>query len=448
MTGLVLAIVFTADPATGQGTTPRSAALHNPVVEAVKAASPAVVNISTEKMVTLQTIDPRFDDELFRRFFEVYRRQNVKAVSLGSGVLVDPRGYIVTNEHVVRRASKITVTLNDKSTYVGKLVSADPSRDLAIVRIGRDTPFPTVNINRREPLMIGETAIAVGNPFGFEHTVTVGVVSATGRTLTVQGEVAMKELVQTDASINPGNSGGALLDANGDLIGINTAIRSGAEGIGFAIPITELRKALVDLLDFQRLGKLWIGLGLAGLVDTNTDEPVGMRVTQIQPDSPAQKSGLKLGDIITKLNGRRCVEILAFEVAVLESHPGEELVFEGMRGAGPFRAALKVDRLPVVDPNTVIGKRLGMSVDKLSQAEAAAAGIEPGTAVIIRSVTDKGPAASSGLKKDDIVILFDKFRVTEPEELASGLGHFKAGDQAVIEVIRKGFKYHAYVRPD
>jgi S1-C subfamily serine protease len=432
----------------GEGMTPRSAALHNPVVEAVKAASPAVVNISTEKVVTLQTIDPRFDDELFRRFFEVYRKQNVKATSLGSGVLVDRRGYIVTNEHVVRRASKITVTLNDKSTYVGKLISADPTRDLAIVRIIRDTPFPTVNMNRREPLMIGETAIAVGNPFGFEHTVTVGVVSATGRTVTVQGEVVMKDLVQTDASINPGNSGGALLDANGDLIGINTAIRAGAEGIGFAIPIMELRKALVDLLDFQRLGKLWIGVGLAGLVDTNTDEPVGMRVTQMQPDSPAQKSGLKIGDIITKMNGRRCAEVLAFEVDVLESKAGDELAFEGIRDGAPFRATLKVDRLPVVDPNTVIARRLGMSVDKLSKAEADAVGIEPGTAVIVRSVADKGPAAVAGLKKDDCLLLFDKFRVTEPEELASGLGHFKAGDQAVIVLIRKGFKYYTYVHLD
>jgi len=444
-----LVVVFVPAVAFGQGTASKAAALRSPVVEAVKTAGPAVVNISTEKIITLQTPDPRrmlFDDDLFERFFEPYRKQNVRTLSLGSGVVVDRRGYIVTNEHVVRRASKITVTLNDKSTYLGKLISADPSRDLAMVKISREAPFPTVNIHRREPLMIGETAIAVGNPFGFEHTVTVGVVSATGRNVTVQGEVVMHDLVQTDASINPGNSGGALLDANGDLIGINTAIRSGAEGIGFAVPVLELRKALVDLLDFGRLSKLWIGVGLAGLVKTDTDEPVGLRVIQVQPDSPAQKAGLKFGDVITRLNGRRCVEVLEFEVDVLESSLGEELVFEGVREGGPFRATLKLERLPVADPNIVVTKRLGMSVEKLSRADADAAGVEPGTGVIVRSITEKGPAASSGLKKDDVIILFANFRVTDPEELASGLNRVKPAEQAVIVLIRKGFKYYTWVR--
>jgi S1-C subfamily serine protease len=448
LTAAVL-VVFQAAMVFGQGSAPKAAALRNPVVDAVKTAAPAVVNISTEKIIALQTPDPRrtlFDDDLFDRFFEQYPKQNVRTRSLGSGVLVDRRGYIVTNEHVVRRASKIAVTLNDKSIYLGRLISADPSRDLAVIRISREAPFPTVNMNRREPLMIGETAIAVGNPFGFEHTVTVGVVSATGRNVSVQGEIMMRDLVQTDASINPGNSGGALLDVNGDLIGVNTAIRAGAEGIGFAIPVSELRKALVDLLDFRRLSKVWIGVGLAGLVNANTDEPVGLRVIQVQPDSPAQKSGLKYGDVITRLNGRRCVEVLEFEVDVLESRLGEELVFEGVRESGPFRAALRLERLPVADPNVIITKRLGLSVEKLSRADAVEVGLEPGTGVIVRSVAAKSPAASSGLKKDDVIVLFANFRVTDPEELASGLERIKPGDQAVVVLIRKGFKYYTWVR--
>jgi len=433
----------------GQDVASKRAAIRNPVVDAVKTASPAVVNISTEKIVTLRSFDLRshlFDDDLFDKFFERYRKRDLRTRSLGSGVLFDRRGYIVTNEHVVRRASKIQVTLNDKNTYLGRLISADASRDLAVIKISRELPFPTANMNRLEPLMIGETAIAVGNPFGFEHTVTVGVISATGRNVTVKGKVLMRNLVQTDASINPGNSGGALLDINGDLIGVNTAIRAGAEGIGFAIPVTELRMALVGLLDFRRLSKVWLGMGLAQRIRTATNEPIGLRVIQLQPDSPAQKAGIRYGDVITKLNGRSCVEVLALEIDILEHRIGDRLTFEGARNGKLFKATLTLERMPMTDPNTIIGKRLGLTVGEITRAEEARVGVEAGSGVIVRTVAKDSPAAASGLKTDDVIILFANFRVTDPEDLASGLGRIRPGDQAVLMLVRKGFKYYTWVR--
>jgi S1-C subfamily serine protease len=447
---LVVLVLFGASAVFGQDAASKRAALRTPVVDALERAAPAVVNISTEKIITLQTSDPLrslLDDNLYDQFFDRYPRRNVLMRSLGSGVIFDKRGYIVTNEHVVRRASRITVTLQDGSSCVGKLISADPSRDLAVIRIVRNLPFPTVNIYRAVPPMTGETAIAVGNPFGFEHTVTVGVVSATGRNVAVKGQVVMQNLIQTDASINPGNSGGALLDANGDLIGINTAIRSGAEGIGFAVPVDELRKALVDLVDFRRLTRLHVGMRLAGLMSTRTGELIGMRVIELQPGAPAEKAGLKPGDIITTLNGQRCVDVLAFEIDVLERLPGDKLVLGGRRDDKPFEAALILEQTPLPDPNAVISRRLGISVAKLTQADAARAGTDPGVGIIISAVVPGGPAAAVGIRKDDVILLFANFRVGEPEELASGLERVRAGERTVMVFSRKGFKYYAWVVP-
>ncbi len=449
------ALVLLGGPlAQGQTSAEKRAALRTPVVQAVEIASPAVVNISTEKIVSMQVPDVRrhlFDDDLLDKYFEKYHRQDIRQRSLGSGVLFDARGYIVTNDHVVRRASKITVTLKDKSSYQGRLISSDPTRDLAVVKISRETAFPAARMGRLEPLMVGETAIAVGNPFGFEHTVTTGVVSAVGRSVSADGQTVMANLLQTDASINPGNSGGALIDINGDLIGIPTAMKADAEGIGFAIPVDEVRRDLVDLLDFRRLSRVYVGCGLEGLVSTETGEPVGMRVLQLQPESPADKAGLKYADVIMKLNGRRCVDILAFEIDILEHRSGDKLIFEGVRPVSAtegraFRAEMVLEPLPSMDATALIARRLGLAVSKLDAAAAGRVGLDPGAGVLVQSVVRDGPAAASGLSKDDVILLFANFRVNDPDDLATGLGRIKPGDQAVLVLIRKGNKFYTWIK--
>ena len=450
MTWGVVVSVIVAASVHAQTPTTRRTPVVNPVVEAVKVSGPAVVNISTEKIVATQTPDVTrrhlFDDDSLDKFFERYRSRNVRKRSLGSGVLFDKRGYIVTNEHVVRRASKIEVTLKDKSTYYGRLISTDHTRDLAVIKITRERPFPVASLNRRQALMIGETAIAVGNPFGFEHTVTVGVVSAIGRNVRVKGRVVLGGLIQTDASINPGNSGGALLDVNGDLIGINTAIRSGAEGIGFAIPVTELRKALVDLLDFRRLSKVWIGVGLVGLVSRNTGEPVALRVVRIQPGSPGEKAGLKYGDTVIKLNGKPCVEVLAFEIDVLERKLGDRLVFEGFRDRKPFKATVTLEKIPMPDPNAIITRRLGLKVRTLTRADALKLGLDPNGGVLVTGIVRGGPAAAATVKSGDVIALFANFRVADAETLASGLARVASGEKVRVLIIRKGLKYLTWIR--
>jgi S1-C subfamily serine protease len=254
-----------------------------------------------------------------------------------------------------------------------------------------------------------------------------------------------QNLVQTDAAINPGNSGGALLDVNGELIGINTAIKADAQGLGFAIPVEEVRKALVDLLDFRRLSKVSLGVGLVGLVRTDTNEPVGMRVIQIQEKSAGDKAGFKYGDIITKLNGHKCVDIIEFEIDILEHREGDKLVFEGVRGDQPFRAEMTLERLQMADPNAVISQRMGLTVAKMTENDAKRVDLDPSTGLIVREVNTGTAAAVAGFRKDDVIVLLGNFRVSEPEELAALLQKANAGEKIIVVLIRGGVKYYTWI---
>jgi S1-C subfamily serine protease len=224
-----------------------------PVVQAVEKVSPSVVNISTQAAVPERSNpfsmfegDPFFDS-FFRDFFEHSpRRQNVNT-SLGSGVIINARGYVVTNWHVVEKATSMTVTTGDDKTFEAVLAGADPQSDLAVLKIDSNVPFDPIPLGDSDRLLIGETVIAIGNPFGLSHTVTTGVISALNRSIRT-GEAVYENFIQTDASINPGNSGGPLLDIHGRLIGINTAIYGRAEGIGFAIPVNTARRIVDELL--------------------------------------------------------------------------------------------------------------------------------------------------------------------------------------------------------
>ena len=235
------------------------------MVRAVEKARPTVVNVNTEEEVAVSPFggggDPIFD-RFFRDFFEAAPRRRVASRSLGSGVIVDPRGYILTNEHVVARASRISVTLADERTYPAKLVGTDPDHDLAVIKVDAKEPFPAVETGDSDRLLIGEQVIAIGNPFGLTHTVTTGVVSATRRSIrTGQGRLYY-DFVQTDAAINPGNSGGPLLDITGRMIGVNTAIYSEGMGIGFAIPAAVARRVVEDLVRYGQVQAVWVGLAV------------------------------------------------------------------------------------------------------------------------------------------------------------------------------------------
>jgi len=241
------------------------------IVNAVQKVSTAVVNVSSEYEIHSRPspfsgfgIDPFFDS-FFKDFFDPGFRHNDKRTSLGSGVIIDgKRGFILTNAHVISKAEAISVVLQDERTFNAQLVGADPDSDLAVLRIISKEALPAIEMGRSDDLMIGETVIAIGNPFGFSHTVTTGVISALNRSIRTNDTI-YHNFIQTDASINPGNSGGPLLNINGDLIGINTAIYAKAQGIGFAIPINKARRIITDLIQYGEVVLSWTGLLLQGM---------------------------------------------------------------------------------------------------------------------------------------------------------------------------------------
>ncbi len=306
------------------------------VVKAVKSVSPAVVNISSEYEVRARSnpffdfgLDPFFDS-FFKDFFEPNHERRYKRSSLGSGVVIDgKRGYILTNEHVVARSAKITVVLRDEREFEAELVGAAPDFDLAVLLIQSNEPLPAIQMGNSEDLMIGETVIAIGNPFGFSNTVTTGVISALNRSIQAENRT-YRDFIQTDASINPGNSGGPLLNINGELIGINTAIYSKAQGIGFAIPINKARRVVEDLIKYGEIHIPWLGL-IVQDVDEKLSQYLqipqgdGVLVSDVTARGPAQEAGLKPGDVITKIGKTRVTSEETYHAGIADFSAGDTI---------------------------------------------------------------------------------------------------------------------------
>jgi serine protease Do len=322
-------------------------------VRAVERVSPAVVNISTEQVVVMRS-DPFFD-EFFRDFFDArprpgqrQRQPSYTQKNLGSGVIVRRDGHVVTNAHVVARGAKIKVTLADEREFEAKVVGADTDSDLAVLKIdGRD--LPSLDFAATDDLLIGETVIAIGNPFGFSHTVTTGVVSAVGRSLRSQGK-AYLDFVQTDASINPGNSGGPLLNIKGELIGINTAIYGGAQNIGFAIPASRARRIVADLIRYGSVRHGDVGLRVQDLTPDlasalNIPARRGVVVREVEDASPAARAGIRAGDVVVAVDGHDVADRGEFEARAGALGQGQDLEIEVIRDGRPRTFSLTAGAL-------------------------------------------------------------------------------------------------------
>jgi len=283
---------------------------------AVKKVGPAVVNINSEYEIAQRSNpflgfggDPFFDS-FFRDFFEPRYQRRYTGQSLGSGVIVDGKqGYILTNEHVIAKSTKVKVVLQDEREFDAELVGASPDFDLAILKIDSHETLPAIEMGSSDNLMIGETVIAIGNPFGFSHTVTTGVISALDRSVQTEDRT-YRDFIQTDASINPGNSGGPILNVEGDLIGISTAIYSKAQGIGFAIPINKAKRVMDDLIKYGEIQIPWLGLSVQDLDRRlayyfKISEGKGVVVSDVTENSPAQEAGLEPGQVLVAVGGRR-----------------------------------------------------------------------------------------------------------------------------------------------
>ena len=280
-----------------------------PIVKAVQRVQGAVVSIRGEKTVAIPPGQIAGADSS--------RRVN----GMGTGVVIDSRGYIVTNYHVVDGVREIVVTLADGQRHVARLVTRDIETDLAIIKINTQAPLPVIPLGTSSDLMPGETVIAVGNAYGYDHTVTRGIVSALHRAVQVSDAQFYDDLIQTDASINPGNSGGPLLNIDGEMIGVNVAVRAGAQGIGFAIPVDKVVSITAGLLASCNASKVWLGV-------TSSNESVprqGMVLGAVDPKSPAAEAGLEPGDIVARIDDTQVQRPLDFQRAILDCQPGQRI---------------------------------------------------------------------------------------------------------------------------
>jgi serine protease Do len=328
-------------------------------VEVAKTTKPAVVNISTTKVIRFREapLSPFFHDPFFRRFFgeELFREfrapRERREQSLGSGVIVNQDGYIITNNHVVERASEIRVLLGDKREFKGKVVATDPRTDVAVVKISGDH-LPTIPWGDSDRLQVGEWVLAIGNPFGLNQTVTAGIISATGRANV--GIADYEDFIQTDAAINPGNSGGALVNARGELIGINTAIFSrsgGYMGIGFAIPSNMAREVMEALVQKGKVVRGWLGVQIQTVTPElakkfGLQERQGVLVGAVSEKSPAQDAGIKRGDIILEFGGKRIEDPEQLRKEVAHTGPGKKVPVKIWRNGKEMVLSVQIEELP------------------------------------------------------------------------------------------------------
>jgi serine protease Do len=387
----------------------------------VKKVGPAVVNISSTRVVRAPQQNMPMDlfDFFGERFPQMPRER--RAQSLGSGVIVRADGVVLTNSHVVEGATDITVSFHDRREFKAKLVGNDQPSDIAVLRIeGKD--FPTVPLGDTASVQVGDIALAVGNPFGLGQTVTMGIVSATGRG--GLGIETYEDFVQTDAAINQGNSGGALVNARGELIGINTAILpaggGGNLGIGFAIPVYMAREVMDQILKTGKVVRGYLGLvpqditpSLAkafGLPDTR-----GVALTEVVPDSPAGRTGLKPGDVIREVNGQPVNDVNSFRLRISRTPPGTAVKLRIHSDSGPREVSVTLAEFPAEerDRNAEPGRRgggrdgaalQGVEVDALTPQMARQLRLpEDATGVIVTSVDPSSPAGMAGLRRGDLI---------------------------------------------
>jgi len=302
-----------------------------PVVEVVEAVRPSVVNIKGEKTLGASGAQV-FEGEAARR-----------VNGMGTGVVIDPAGYIITNHHVIDGVLEILVTTADEREYTAKLINRDPDTDLAVIKIDAAEPLPVIQIGTSRDLMPGEPVVAVGNAYGYEHTVTRGIISALHRAVQVSDAQYYDDLIQTDASINPGNSGGPLLNIDGEMIGINVAVRAGAQGIGFAIPVDKAVHVAAALLAAHAGQRAWHGVELETGAPQGGSEPV---VRSVAGESPAEKAGLESGDVITRIGDLEIERALDFQRAMMDLDVGQSTDIAVRRGDETLNLTLTLAKTP------------------------------------------------------------------------------------------------------
>ena len=402
-----------------------------PVVAAVEKALPAVVNIGTEKLVKVRYSDParRFRGDLFDEFFREFFGDAASpgyrvAHSLGSGMIIDPRGYILSNYHVIERASKIRVTLSDDTTYDATFIAGDERSDLALLKIEADKPLASVNFAEGDDLMLGETVIVLGSPFGLAQTVTVGVLSSKNREARYGGQVLYRDILQTDAAVNPGSSGGPLLNIDGEVIGINVAIYRQAQNIGFAVPVTRAEPLLARWMSPKHLTKTWPGF--------EAEETNG--VVRVAEVDPAVKADVRVGDIIHCVGDREVKDLLGFHRELLSYVTGDRFTL-ALEREGKSRT-VEVEMIAVPEPSgkLLAEKLLGLKFgDRDDLGKRIRTSLNEG--LPITEVVKGSVAANAGLKAGLLVTRINETDIGSLDDVGLALEHVRPGDVLALSLL-------------
>ena len=433
------------------GANPALADKHNretPVVKAVRAVGPAVVNVSTETVDHQGAHpfsgfggDPLFE-HFFRDFFERWPQQEYRRTSLGSGVIIDgKKGFVLTNAHVIGRATAITVTLQDERSFAADIVGSDPDSDLAVLRITSKTPLPEVPMGASDDLMIGETVIAIGNPFGFSHSVTTGVISAVNRSIRTEEQV-FRDFIQIDASINPGNSGGPLLNINGELIGINTAIYAKAQGIGFAIPINTAERIVNDLINFGEVIQAWMGLSVQDLDPKladylNAPEGRGVAVHNVFAGSPAERAGVKSGDIILSLDKTPVGSIDDYDGVMDRIRAGGTVDLTLWRDRQQLTTSLKTTVFPESLALPLAKQLLGITIADIDAGSRQQYRILADEGVVITEIRPHTDLDRIGIRPGDVIRQVDEMNIAGSDAFKKAVVKYRRKKSVVI-VIQRG----------
>ncbi|MCK9503063.1 MAG: DegQ family serine endoprotease [Porticoccaceae bacterium] len=413
--------------------------------------SSAVVKVSTvqKKSANMPALPPGQEiPDILRKFFDQYKNPDDQAFAMGSGFIISPDGYVITNNHVIEGADEITVRLIDRRELAAKVIGADPRSDLALLKVDSEEALPAVTFAPAHNLRVGEWVIAIGSPFGLDYSASVGIVSAIGRSLPTQQGENYVPFIQSDVAINPGNSGGPLFNQNGEVVGINSQIytRSGGSiGVSFAIPVAVATDVIAQLKANGRVERGWLGVHIQD-VDRDLAEslglakPVGALVSQVFADSPAEEAGFKAGDVIVRFNGKEVVESgdLPHQVGLLA--PGTRVEAEIIRNGKAKTLNVEVGRLPEADEPVIAqsdsADALGLRVVAIETETAQKLKISGG--VVIESVRPGSPAQYTELQPGDIIVQLGNSPVKSIADYEKILKTLPSGVPVLVRFLRQG----------